>query len=102
MVDSVRTKLSIDAFRCKKILKYMKTITVNVSDPIYQDFTVYAKQVGNSASELIRRGMEDYRQRFILRKTTLRNRRPASVGGPLQPIPREEDLLGDMLDDRRD
>jgi hypothetical protein len=46
--------------------------------------------------------MEDYHQRFILRKTTLRNRRPASVGGPLHPIAREEDLLGEMLDDRRD
>jgi len=80
----------------------MKTITVNVSDPIYRDFSIYAKQVGNSASELIRRAMEDYHQRFILRKTTLRNRRPASVGGPLQPIGRDEDLLGEMLDDTRD
>jgi len=80
----------------------MKTITVNVSDPIYRDFSIYAKQVGNSASELIRRAMEDYHQRFILRKTTLRNRRPASVGGPLQPISRDEDLLEEMLHDARD
>jgi hypothetical protein len=92
----------IDSLGNANILEYMKTITVNVSDPIYRDFTVYAKQVGNSASELIRRAMEDYHQRFILRKTTLRNRRPASVGGLLQPIGREEDLLGEMLDDRRD
>jgi hypothetical protein len=84
------------------ILTCMKTITVNVSDPIYRDFSIYAKQVGNSASELIRRAMEDYHQRFILRKTTLRNRRPASVGGPLQPIGRDEDLLGEMLHDARD
>jgi negative regulator of replication initiation len=80
----------------------MKTITVNVSDPIYRDFSLYAKQIGNSASELIRRAMEDYHQRFILRKTTLRTRRPASVGYPLEPIRREDDLLGEMLDDRRD
>ena len=79
----------------------MKTITVNVSDPIYRDFTVYAKQMGNSASELIRRAMEDYHQRFIVRKTTLRNRRPVSVGGPMQPIGREEDLLGEMLANQR-
>lgn len=95
-------EISIDTPSLKNIIEYMKTITVNVSDPIYRDFTVYAKQVGNTASELIRRAMEDYHQRFILRKTTLRNRRPASVGGPLQPIGREEDLLGEMLDDRRD
>ena len=97
-----RYEISIDFPFSDHILEYMKTITVNVSDPIYRDFTVYAKHVGNSASELIRRAMEDYHQRFILRKTTLRNRRPASVGGPLQPIGREEDLLGEMLDDRRD
>jgi negative regulator of replication initiation len=98
----MRYEISIDTLSSKNIFEYMKTITVNVSDPIYRDFTVYAKQVGNSASELIRRAMEDYHQRFILRKTTLRNRRPASVGGPLQPIAREEDLLGEMLEDRRD
>ena len=92
----------IDSLAKANILKYIKTIIINVSDPIYQDFTAYAKQVGNSASELIRRAMEDYHQRFILSKTTLRNRRPASVCGLLQPIGREEDLLGEMLDDRRD
>ena len=97
-----RYEISIDAPSSENILEYMKTITVNVSDPIYRDFTVYAKQVGNSASELIRRAMEDYHQRFILRKTTLRNRTPASVGGIVQPIGQEVDLLGEMLDDRRD
>lgn len=84
------------------IIPCMKTITINVSDPVYRDFSKYAKQVGNTASELIRRAMEDYHERFILRKTTLRNRRPASVGGPVQPIGREEDLLGEMLDASRD
>lgn len=95
-------KTFIDSLANANIFRCMKTITVNVSDPIYRDFTVYAKQVGNTASELIRRAMEDYHQRFILRKTTLRNRRPASVGGLLQPIGREEDLLEEMLDDRCD
>jgi hypothetical protein len=80
---------------------FMKTITVNVSDPIYRDFSHYAKQAGNSASELIRRAMEDYHQRFIVKKTTLRNRCPASVGGAVQPIGRGDDLLGEMLDDSR-
>jgi hypothetical protein len=94
--------LSVDIPSGINTLTCMKTITVNVSDPIYRDFSIYAKQVGNSASELIRRAMEDYHQRFILRKTTLRNRRPASVGGPLQPISRDEDLLGEMLHDARD
>ena len=84
------------------IIQCMKTITINVSDRVYRDFSKYAKQVGNTASELIRRAMEDYHERFILRKTTLRNRRPARVGGPVQPIGREEDLLGEMIDASRD
>lgn len=90
-----------DALGKINIFTPMKTITLNVSDPIYRDFSHYAKQVGNSASELIRRAMEDYHQRFIVKKTTLRNRRPASVGGAVQPIGRGDDLLGEMLDDSR-
>ena len=97
-----RYEISIDAPSSENILEYMKTITVNVSDPIYRDFTVYAKQVGNSASVLIGRAREYYHQRFFLRKTTLRNRTPASVGGIVQPIGQEVDLLGEMLDDHRD
>ena len=80
----------------------MKTITVNVSDPVYQDFSTYAKLVGSSAAGLIRQAMDDYHQRFILRKTTLRNRRPASVGAVVQPIGQSDDLLGEMLDGSRD
>lgn len=80
----------------------MKTITVNVSDPIYRDFSVHAKQVGSSAAGLIRRAMEDYHQRFIVRPSTLRNRRPASAGGVVMPVEPEEDLLGEMRNDTRD
>jgi len=80
----------------------MKTITVNVSDPIYRDFSSHAKEVGNSAAGLIRQAMEDYHHQFILRQTTLRSRRPASVGAVVMPIEPEDDLLGEMLNDSRD
>jgi hypothetical protein len=36
------------------------------------------------------------------RSTSLRDRRPASVGGPIQPITGDDDILGGMLDDARD
>jgi hypothetical protein len=36
------------------------------------------------------------------RRTSLRNRHPASVGGPIQAITGEDDLLGELLDDTRD
>ncbi|MFT6620281.1 MAG: hypothetical protein ACJASX_003190 [Limisphaerales bacterium] len=46
--------------------------------------------------------MEEYRQRHIERRTTLRDRRPMSVGGVIEPISSAADLLGEMLDDARD
>jgi len=80
----------------------MRTITVNVSEPVYQDFRTFARKRDRKASELIREAMEMYRQAHIHRRTSLRDIRPASVGGPIQPITGTEDLLGEMLDDSRD
>ena len=79
----------------------MKTITVNVSEPVYEEYQAYAKKVGRKASELIREAMEEYREAHLLRRTTLRNRRPASVGGAIEPIKETDDILGEMLDDSR-
>jgi len=80
----------------------MKTITVNVSEPVYADFQAYAQKTDRKASELIREAMELFRQQHMHRRTSLKDRRPASVGGPIQPITAESDLLGAMLDDARD
>ncbi len=80
----------------------MRTITVNVSEPVYEDFQRFARKVDRKAAELIREAMELYRQQHIQRRTSLRDRRPASVGGPIRAITAEDDLLGEMLDDSRD
>lgn len=80
----------------------MKTITVNVSEPVYEDFRAHAHKVDRKASELIREAMELYRQTHMQRRTSLRDRHPAGVGGPIQPISSEDDLMGEMLDDTRD
>ena len=82
--------------------RFVKTITVNVSEPVYQDFRSFARKTDRKAAELIREAMELYRQLHMQRGTTLRDRRPASVGGPIAPLTGEDDLLGDMLDDTRD
>jgi Arc/MetJ-type ribon-helix-helix transcriptional regulator len=79
----------------------MKTITVNVSEPVYEDFREYARRMDRKASELIREAMEMYREQHMRRRTSLRNRHPASVGGPIQAITGEDDILGEMLDDPR-
>lgn len=80
----------------------MKTITVNVSEPVYRDFQDYASRSDRKTSELIREAMEEYRRRHIERRTSLRNRIPVSVGGPINPFHSKDDLLGEMLDDTRD
>ena len=64
----------------------MKTITVNVSEPVYEDFQAFARRVDRKTSELIREAMELYLQARIQRQTTLRDRQATTVGGPILPL----------------
>jgi hypothetical protein len=80
----------------------MKTITVNVSEPVYRDYQNYARHTHRTASDLIREAMELFQTTHMKRSTSLRQRRPASVGGPIAAITAEDDILGEMLDDPRD
>lgn len=79
----------------------MKTITINVSEPVYRDFQRLARARDRTASELIREAMEDFRERRIARSTTLADLNPVSVGRVLKPLRLDDDLLGEMLDDDR-
>lgn len=69
---------------------------------VCQDFQAYAKKRDRKASELIGEAMELYRPTHMQRRTSLRDLRPASVGGPIQPLTGDDDLLGGMLDASRD
>lgn len=84
------------------LVRCMKTITINVSETVYDDFRQYARKMDRNASELIREAMELYRETHMVRRTSLQDRRAASVGGAIQPITGEDDLLGEMLNDSRD
>ena len=77
----------------------MKTITINVSEPVYRDFQRFAKARDRTASELIRDAMEEFRERRILRSTTLADLNPVSVGRVLAPLHVGDDLLEEMLDE---
>jgi len=74
----------------------MKTITINVSEPVYRDFQEFARQHDRTASEIIREAMEDFRYRKIRRPTSLRDIRPVSVGTVLRPFTGSEDLLEEL------
>jgi hypothetical protein len=47
----------------------MKTITLNVSEPVYADFQRYAQEQDRPTSELMREAMEIYRQAKIRQHT---------------------------------
>jgi len=76
----------------------MKTITLNVSEPVYADFQRYAQEQDRPTSELLREAMEAYRQAKIRPPGTLRDQRPSSVGAILKPWTGRQDLLEDMLE----
>jgi hypothetical protein len=76
----------------------MKTITLNVSEPVYEEFQRASKRLDRPASELIREAMELYRQQRRRPRHDLRDFRPRSLGKVLEPLSREDDLLSEMLE----
>lgn len=76
----------------------MKTITINVSEPVYDDFRRAAQTLGRPTSELIREAMEGYRRDRLRPQRDLRGFRPQSLGRVLQPLSGDDDLLAEMLD----
>lgn len=75
----------------------MRTITINVSEPVYEDFRRASKSLGRPTSELIREAMESYRRERLHPRRDLRGFRPRSLGKVLRPLSREDDLLAEMI-----
>ena len=75
----------------------MKTITINVSEPVYRDFVDHARRQDRTASELIREAMEAYRNLHIRPRPSLRDRGPLSLGSVRKPLGPEDDVLEEML-----
>jgi hypothetical protein len=76
----------------------MKTITINVSEPVYEEFRRASKSQGRPTSELIREAMDHYRREHLRPRRDLRSFRPRSTGKVLRPLVRGDDLLREMLD----
>ncbi|MFN2323038.1 MAG: ribbon-helix-helix protein, CopG family [Trueperaceae bacterium] len=75
----------------------MKTITINVSEPVYAEFRTAARAMGRPTSELIREAMEAYRRDHLVARRDLTAWSPASLGGVLRPLRRDDDLLDEMI-----
>ena len=76
----------------------MKTIAVDVSDPVYRDFEDYAKRVHRPMPELVREAVELYHdQRIVRGGMDVRDIPTYSVGRVLRPLSPDDDILGEML-----
>ena len=75
----------------------MKTISVNISEPVYKDFITHARRTDRSAAELIREAMELFRTQRIRPRTSVASMKPLDLGNTLRPLTSRDDLLGEML-----
>jgi len=78
-------------------MSYMKTISLNVSDPTYRLFQEESARRDRPAAELIREAMEDYVRVRFADRLSLAGIRPVSLGKPLAPIDWSEDIFEEML-----
>ena len=86
----------VDKYVQHTYLSCMKTITINVSEPVYSSFREYAHEHDRTTSELIREAMEDYRNERMRSRQTLRGLHPLSLGKVLRPLKTTDDLMEEM------
>jgi len=77
--------------------QYMKTISVNISEPVYEDFLKHARKTDRTAAELIREAMELFRNERIRPRTSVADLKPLNLGKTLRPLTGRDDTLGEML-----
>jgi hypothetical protein len=75
----------------------MKTITIRVSESVYEVFRRASKSSGRPIAELMREAMESYRRHHLTPRGDLRGFLPRSMGKVLEPLSRDDDLLDEML-----
>lgn len=74
----------------------MKTITVNVSEPVYNQIKAYAKRHDRTTSELIREAMAAYVHERVNAEHSLKKMPPLDLGKVKKAMSRNDDLLGEM------
>jgi len=79
----------------------MRTITINVSEPIYQEFRDRARKVDRTASELIREAMEYYVRDRLRESRSVLGFPALDLGKMKKPLGPKDDLLAEMTRDVR-
>lgn len=77
-------------------VSHMKTITLNVSQPVYEAFQEYAREHDRTASEFIREALAIYRDERMRPRQSLRGLPALSLGKVLRPMQPGDDLLEEM------
>lgn len=79
----------------------MKTITINVSEPIYREFQQRARKFDRTASELIREAMEFYVRERLSQSRSVLDFPALDLGKTRKPLRPKDDLLAEMTRDLR-
>jgi metal-responsive CopG/Arc/MetJ family transcriptional regulator len=79
----------------------MKTITINVSEPVYREFRERAQKLDRTASELIREAMEYYLRDRLRESRSVLTFAALDLGKMKKPFRRSDDLLAEMTRDVR-
>lgn len=75
----------------------MRTIKIDVSEPVYEEFQRAARRLGPPTSELIREAMENYRREWFTPRRDLSGFRPRSLGRVISTLSADDDLLEELL-----
>jgi len=75
----------------------MKTITINVSEPVYREFQARARRLDRTTSELIREAMEHYLRDRLRGARSVLAFEPLDLGKVKKPLTSRDDLLAEMI-----
>ena len=97
-------------FACRGLtycyLGFMKTITVEVDEPVYEAYVLEAQKKARETTEFIREVLEDYSRTQLGTRpnpSIFRDGFPMfNAGGPVRSITSEDQILDEMIDASRD
>ena len=79
----------------------MKRLTIRVREDIYDAFKKHADSRGRSVAALIREAMSLYHEAYIPSERSILDIKPMDLGKTRRELSPDDDLLEEMLHDKR-
>jgi hypothetical protein len=92
----------LDPVPLYNIIINMKTISVSVSESVYEDFRLAARKMDRSIAQLIREAMRTYRDLYLTEREPLRELPVLSSMKPLGDLPSREEIWSEISASRLD